>query len=152
MIQKVWIPISRDCLGHSLVEGDIVVYTGEDRQVWPGGELVVAGCLGIVQKVFPTGQAAEVEFGSHLGETLTPIVPPDELEVIDHIDANYPSDFIHPMPSLPQVEAEQEFPIKDHDLVVKLSGGNSWAKVLCKSCGHVLKIYDLLEASPHYTR
>lgn len=112
-------------MDHKLCAGDVVVYTG--RPSFWGFE---AGDLGIVVSVVSGGGCVVVTFGGE--PQVTYAVSRYELEVIDHID------------EASVLPSNTDLPIVGEDRVLQLSAGNRVARVVCKSCGHVVREISLV--------
>jgi len=121
-------------IDHKLCAGDVVVYTG--RPSYWGFE---AGDLGIV--VSEGDHAAGVNFGGELS-MLNHLVSRYDLEIIDHIDIHVGT--TGDVLSTSMSPSNTELPIVGEDRVLQLSAGNRVARVVCKSCGHVVREISLV--------
>jgi len=124
-------------MDHKLCAGDVVVYTG--RPSYWGFE---AGDLGIV--VSESDHAVVVYFGARAGvlDHLFPLVSRYDLEIIDHIDIHVGT--TGNVLSTSMSPSNTELPIVGEDRVLQLSAGNRVARVVCKSCGHVVREISLV--------
>jgi len=121
-------------MDHKLCAGDVVVYTG--RPSYWGFE---AGDLGIV--VSESDHAVVVYFGGELS-MLNHLVSRYDLEIIDHIDIHVGT--TGNVLSTSMSPSNTELPIVGEDRVLQLSAGNRVARVVCKSCGHVVREISLV--------
>lgn len=121
-------------MDHKLCAGDVVVYTG--RPSYWGFE---AGDLGIV--VSESDHAVVVNFGGELS-MLNHLVSRYDLEIIDHIDIHVGT--TGNVLSTSMSPSNTELPIVGEDRVLQLSAGNRVARVVCKSCGHVVREISLV--------
>jgi len=120
-------------MDHKLCAGDVVVYTG--RPSYWGFE---AGDLGIVVS---EGDWVVVNFGARSG-VLDHLVSRYDLELIDHIDNHVGT--TGDVLTASMSPSNTELPIVGEDRVLQLSAGNRVARVVCKSCGHVVREISLV--------